>query len=162
METKCKPSVDDCVASSAPKQGGAPLQGAAPAGSVPADLVGVWSRTAYGSTHTLTLNADCSGSFFKSIASDNAGCIQLNSTTATGNVVVAADKITVYGTDVVNVQKICSANSTRTAGSPSTQEFGFMHPDAATLVIVDAVCAKDYPDSPSSANLYCRDELTRM
>lgn len=163
LQTQCKTSLETCVGSSAPKSDGTPLTGTAPPGSVPADLVGVWSNTNYGDTRRLTLNADGTATWFRGIANVYSSvCTQLNNTTETGTAVVSTDTITVYATTVTNVEKVCASDSTTTQGNPITEVFKWTHPDSATLQIVDSACAAKYPDSPSSATLYCAVPLTRQ
>jgi hypothetical protein len=163
LQAQCKTSLETCVGSSAPKSDGTPLTGNAPPGSVPADLAGVWSNTNYGQTRRLTLNADGTGSWYSGIANVYSSvCTQLNTTTEAGTVVVDTGTITVYATTVTHVEKVCAADSTTTQGSPITEVFTWTHPDANTLGVVDSACAAKYPDSPSSATLYCSVPLTRQ
>ncbi len=158
---KCKPSMEACVTSSAPKSTGQPLQGAAPPGDVPAELVGVWSNNDHGDTRRLTLNADGTGIWYRGLASNNSGCVQLNRLTESGNAVVTADKITLYATDVKRLQEFCASQSIPSTGSPVTEVFQWVRQDATTIKIVDASCAAKYPDSPSSASLYCSVPLAK-
>jgi hypothetical protein len=161
VQTKCASSLDTCVTSSTPQPTGTPLQGSGPAGSVPSELVGSWARANYGQTTRVVLNADGTGSYQSAISSLTAGCTSTSSTTQAGNAVVGAGTITIYATDVTTTQKQCGAAMQSVKGTPARVDLTFTHPDATTLNIVDATCAAKYPDSPSSASLYCAEALTK-
>jgi len=163
-EAKCSPSLTACASASAPAPEGTPSTGAAPPpGNVPADLVGTWSRTNYGATDRIVLNADGTGSVFAGISSLAGGCVELNSTTEAGTAVVTADLITVYANDVTNVEKTCGAGgSATTKGPPVVVEVSFSRKDATTIVIVKASCAAKYPNDPTNARFYCGEELTKQ
>jgi hypothetical protein len=161
VQTKCASSLDTCVTSSTPPPTGTPLQGSGPAGSVPSELVGSWARANYGQTTRVVLNADGTGSYQSGISSLTAGCTSTSSTTQAGNAVVGAGTITIYATDVTTTQKQCGAAMQSVKGTPARVDLTFTHPDATTLNIVDATCAAKYPDSPSSASLYCAEALTK-
>jgi len=162
-QTKCGPSLSACVSASAPQAQGKPLAaGDAPAqGSVPANLVGTWTHTNYGATDRIVLNADGTGSFYRGIAGGAAGCVTLDNSTETGVAVVSSDLITIYASDVTNVQKECSAPSTTTQGSPLVVQIAWNLKDPSTLVTVRVDCAEKYNNDPSSIASYCRNELTK-
>jgi hypothetical protein len=162
IQTQCTATLNDCVTSSAPAPSGMPLDGAPPQGSVPANLVGTWSHTNFGTTNRIVLKADGTGSSFIGIAGGDAGCITLNSTTDAGNAVVTSDLITIYATQVTNLEKDCSAPTVTTQGDPVVVEIAWSLRDPTTLVIVPVDCAAMYVNNPAGVNLYCRTVLTKQ
>jgi len=136
-ETQCADSLSGCVNSSTPDPGGRPLEGTEPPpGDVPADLVGKWSRTAWGDTHTITLNADGTGSYFFGVANDSAYCAVRLTNTYTGTAVVSADMIAIHATDVVHFQKTCEDPVPDvTNGDPTVKEFTWSRQDAETILV---------------------------
>jgi hypothetical protein len=161
-QTNCADSLDACVSSSAPPApDGKPLDGTPPKGSVPDELVGTWSRTNYGATDRLVLDADGTGSAFIGIAGGAGGCITVSSSTEEGNVVVTADLITIYATNVTNAEKDCSAPTVKTQGEPIVVDIAYRLQDPTTLITVRVDCANKYADDPSSIASYCRNELKK-
>ncbi len=109
LRSMCGPSLDACVNSSTPTPTGTPLQGTAPAGSVPTELVGSYARANYGQTTRVGLNANGTGTYQTAISSLTAGCTSTSSTSQTGNAVVTGTTITIYATEATTTQKQCSA-----------------------------------------------------
>jgi hypothetical protein len=161
IQTQCTTTLSDCVSSSTPTPEGKPLEGTAPQGSVPADLVGTWTHVNFGETDRLVLNADGTGSTFIGIAGDAGGCVTLDSTTEAGTVVVTDTLISIYATKVTNLHKDCSAPSVTTDGDPLLVQYAWALKDPTTLITVSVDCAAMYPDSPGSVSFYCRNELTK-
>lgn len=162
-QNSCGPSLNACVSASAPQAQGKPLasDGAPAQGSVPANLVGAWTRTSYGATDRIVLKADGTGSSFVGIAGGAGGCVTLSSSTEEGITVVSKDFITIYASDVTNVQKECSAHSTETKGTPLVVQIAWNLKDPTTLITVRVDCAEKYNNDPASIDTYCRNELTK-
>ena len=162
-QADCGPSLNACVSTSAPQAQGKPLasDGAPAQGSVPANLVGTWTHTNYGATDRIVLNADGTGSSYRGIAGGAAGCVTLDNSTEAGVTVVSSDTITIYATQVTNVEKDCSAPSVTTMGTPLVVQIAWSLKDPTTLVTVRVDCAEKYNNDPSSIATYCRNELTK-
>lgn len=169
-QDKCAASLDACVTSSAPKNTGTPLQGSAPPGSVPADLVGTWAGARDGITERLVFKADGSGTWRSSIVTDQSSCFSFRNTTRTGNAVITDSTITLYATSVVESVQQCSPPAADTNKPASTEQLKYSRPsdgDANTILVIDNACAAKYPGQENCntlgcpIGLYCTSRLKR-
>ena len=170
VKDKCAGPVDVCVSSSAAPRTGTALEGSAPPGSVPSDLVGVWSGARNGQTERLTFNADGTGEWMSSDGSVQSACVSFNRTIRTGNFVVTDTTITVYATKVVNSVQQCAPPASESPLPPVTELIDW-HRDAndpASILIIDAACAAKYPEAKNNCDtagcpigLYCTSRLKR-
>ncbi len=172
IQAKCATSLNVCVTSSAPKVGGTPLQGAAPPGSVPADLVGTWAGARDGTTERLIFNADGSGTWESAVVSQQSACANSNTTTRKGNIVISDSTITVYATSIVLTDQRCAPPAATTNKPGATEGMKWHRPDGApdpnTIFIVNNECAAKFPGQEScdsftcAINLYCTARLHRQ
>ncbi len=162
VQTKCADSLNACVTSSAPKKSQLPLQGGAPAGSVPGELVGVWSGAWSGATERLTFNSDGTGSWMSAVVvTQRSGCFSFTRTTRTGTVVIDPTKITLYATEILSQVQECKAPTTDSTEPAAVSEISWEPVDANTIRVVDAACAAQYVGYETSIGLYCTYRLSR-
>ncbi|MHB8874966.1 MAG: hypothetical protein ACYC8T_14865 [Myxococcaceae bacterium] len=181
LQTNCAASLNLCVTSSAPDTGGTPLQGTAPPGSVPADLVGVWSGARDGITQEMTFNADGTGVWMSAITWQQYACLSFKRTTRTGNFVVgeqgaaAYGPITVYATSVETSERQCVPPDVVTSLGARTENLLWSRPDDPadknTIFLVDMECAAPHLAKPGwetcntygcPIGMYCTSRLTRQ
>ena len=162
VQEKCAKSLCACTASSAPRSGGGqPLPAAVPGGSVPAELVGVWSVTQWGATEELTFNSDGTGQWRSASRSGSRGCTSITNITRTGNVVIADALITFYASRVRATVQDCSPPALDTEQAPATEQIRWARVDANTIEIIDNTCAANYAGSESAISAYCKSALKR-
>jgi hypothetical protein len=170
VQDKCATPLDACVTSSAPKNSGTPLQGSAPPGSVPTDLVGEWVGARDGITQRFMFNADGSGEWRSAITSSQSACKHFTTTTRTGNFVITDTTITVYATSVVESVQRCAPPAEDTNQPAVTEELMWHRADGDpnTILVVDNACAAKYPGQENCntlgcpIGLYCTARLTRQ
>jgi hypothetical protein len=171
IKEKCAESLDACVTSSTPTSGGAPLEGSAPPGSVPADLVGTWAGARSGTTERLIFGADGSGSWTSSIVSsgEGGGCLSFTRLIRSGNAVITDKLITLYATSVVQQVQQCRPPTEDTKQSPVTEQIQWTRNenDPNEILIIDSACAAQYPGTEDCntagcpIGLYCTSRLKR-
>lgn len=141
-----------------------------PPGSVPADLVGLWSGARDGITQKLGLAADGTGTWTTSLVTEASGCLSFKETKRTGNFVVEDTKITIYPASVVLSEQECTPPATDTK-QPATTEVLQWHRadnDPNMILIIDDACAAKYPGQENCniagcpIGLYCTSRLTRQ
>lgn len=161
VQAKCQPSLAACLASSAPTSNGTPLEGAPPAGSVPADLVGSWVSSWYGTTTNLDFHADGTGNWGIQTSIDYQGYCYTEASSESGTIVVTADHVTLYATDVTNLKKPCSGLTTKSPGKPITEEWLLTRTSPTTVIIVDLRCADENAADVKAVEANCTNKLTR-
>jgi hypothetical protein len=160
-EEHCSTEIEACVASSKPKSSGTALEGAPPAGSVPADLVGSWAGANSGATERLVFNADGTGNWQSAVASSRPACFSFTRTTRSGTFVVTDTTITLYATSVVTNVQNCKPPQRDTEEPPVTEAITWERKDANTIAIVDSACAAKYAGYEYSIGQYCTSRLMR-
>jgi hypothetical protein len=158
VQSSCAGELEACVGGGG-LTGGPPVEPNAPTvGSVPEELVGSWSRTAWGDTDRLTLGADGKGTRFGAVVSNSKYCTTRSTDTETGAAVVKADTITIYATEVINQYKPCDGNLETVNGTPVVVELSWSRVDPRTIVVVDSRCVAKHPNDAAS---YCQLSLTK-
>jgi hypothetical protein len=168
-KAKCATEIDACIASSAPKSNGEKLSGTAPPGSVPTDLVGTWAGARDGITERLIFNADGTGSWTSSNASQESACFNYVKTVREGTVVITDTTITVYATSVVQQEQRCSPPTIDTQQPAVTEKIDWHRADGNPnqILIIDSACAAKYPNQENCniagcpIGLYCTSRLNR-
>lgn len=166
----CGTELEVCVASSAPPNNGTPLQGNAPPGSVPADLVGAWAGARYGDTVKLTLNADGTGAWEVHRTWQQYACLSFESLVKSGSFVVEPTMMTVYATSVVKSSQTCMPPASETALEPVTEQVSWHRheSDPNVIFIVDSACAAQYPGQENCEyagcpiGMYCTYRMDRQ
>jgi hypothetical protein len=169
IKDKCADSLNACVTSSAPKNGGSPLTGSAPPGSVPADLAGTWAGARNGITERLVFNADGTGSWTSSVVSQQSACFSFTRTIREGTVVIEEKTITVYAPSVKEQVQECAPPAAETIQPAVTEtlKWSRVDGDPNTIRIVDNACAAKYPGTEDCnlagcpIGLYCTSRLER-
>ncbi|HEY8077934.1 MAG TPA: hypothetical protein VIF62_27600 [Labilithrix sp.] len=158
LQASCQMQVDTCLAQGRPK--GTPLGGGAATGTVPMELVGSWQVTNYGETDRFVFKADGTG-YFQLGLTTAASCAITEETFWKGTIVVDATTIVISATSVTNETHECG-QVMMTTSPPATRTFSYTY-DAPTdvLTAVDSDCAAQYPDSPASQDLYCKNVYAR-
>jgi hypothetical protein len=159
MQTKCKTELDACVTTSTTSVPGAPLEGAPPAGNVPAELVGSWVFGAYGDTNSLDLAADGTGTWGIISAVDFNGYCSTITNVEIGPAVVTADEIVISATDVHTDEQFCgSSKINKRPGTPTTRRLSYGLKSPTQLVVADQACAAK---NPQGAAEYCTYTLNK-
>lgn len=168
---KCGEALDACITSSAPTSGGAPLEGDAPPGSVPSDMVGAWGGARDGITERLVFGADGSGGWTSSVVSSGAGggCLSFTRLVRAGTAVITDKLITIHATSVIQQVQECRPPTQDTKQPAVTEqiEWSRNQNDLNEILIVDAKCAAKYPNQEGCntvgcpIGLYCTSRLKR-
>lgn len=159
LNTNCSNELDACFSQGKPT--GTPLDPTSTTpGSVPANLVGSWAMANYGATNRFKFNADGTG-YYQTSLTQGDSCLITENTTWDGTAVIDDTTITVYATTVTNTRDECGTRS-QTSDPAKTLHFTYTYDASAdALTVLDGDCAAQYPDSPSSAQLYCQNTLPR-
>jgi hypothetical protein len=147
VQEKCNESLTACTASSTPKTNGTALEGDAPPGSVPADLVGSWAGANFGVTERLVFNSDGTGTWQSAVTTNQTGCFSYTNTNRSGNIVISDTTITVYATTVTTQVQTCSPPADETNEAPVTEAIAYQREGTDTLKIIDNTCAAKYAGS---------------
>ncbi len=168
--TYCGGELGTCLGASVPPTtGSTPLPPAPPPGSVPTDLVGVWSGARNGQTEQLTFNADGSGSWWSSTTSSYYGCLNVTRTVRNGTFVVDPVWLTLYATQVETQVHDCTDPDEIAPQSPLTARIQYLRTNnPEEILFVDETCAANYPEGRDCTmyagcpiGLYCTARLTR-
>lgn len=160
-EANCASELTTCLASSKPPSGGSPLQGEAPPGDIPPDLVGTWAGADFGATERIQFNADGTGTWMSSVTTNYSGCLSFTRTTRTGSMVVTDTKIAFYATKITQDVQNCKPPAARSEDPGATEEITWSRRDASTILIVNSACAAKYVGYEYSIGQYCTARLTR-
>ncbi len=166
----CSDSLLACAGASRPESVGTPLPGAAPPGSVPADLVGLWSGARNGDTTKLTLGADGSGVWETIGTTSYYACSTSSGVTRTGTIVVGAKTMTLSATSVTRYERVCTPGSTTEQLPPETYVMHWSRhaTDPNIIFLVDEACAAKYPGQENCEyagcpiGMWCTSRLTKQ
>lgn len=169
--TNCGDEVTTCLGASVPPTtGSVPLPPTPPPGSVPADLVGVWSGARNGQTEKLTFNADGTGSWWSSTTSTYYACSNITRTVRNGSFVVDPMWLTLYATQVETQVHNCTGPDEITPREALTTKIQYLRTNNPNeILFVDETCAQQFPEGRDCTmyagcpiGLYCTARLTRQ